>query len=463
MLRRLICQVTEIREEEVSATFLSFVYFFCILCGYYILRPLREEMGLAGGVRNLPWMFQATLLATFLITPLFGWCVGRFPRAVLIPIVYRVFAAQILIFWFALIGLPRGADIWIGRVFYVWLSVFNMFVVSVFWAFVADGIALDRSKRLFGFIAAGGSLGAFSGAFITANLVESWGRVHLLLLSVVFLELAVRVVRRLGAAFDLLASRMDPIEAERMVQRREAGRSAWKGPWAGAFNGIGLTIRSPYLVGISGFLFLYSLTSTILYFQQAHIVEAAVVEREARAALFARIDVWVNLITLMTQLLLSGRIIGFLGVGGTLVTMPVLTLAGFVALWRAPVLGVLVVFQVLRRAANYALVRPARETLFTIVRREEKYRAKSFIDTFVYRGGDAIGSAAFDGLLRLGLGLSSVALLTVPVSVIWGGLGWYLGRQQTRRALSRSGFPPEGRVAESARAGENPASTAQRM
>lgn len=431
MSERFLQRVLNVREHETRAVALSFLYFFCLLAGYYTLRPLREEMGLAGGVRNLPWMFQATLVGTLLMVPVFGWCAQRFPRQVLLPVVYRASILQLLVFWALSLTLSSNAEVWLGRVFYVWLSIFNMFVVSVFWAFLADGFTAEPGKRLFGLIAAGGSLGAIVGGSITGGLVGVIGRVHLFLVAVVFLELAVQCILRLHPEFESMRARDDAVDPAEVTRRREAERSGWKGPFGGALNGIGLTVRSPYLLGISAFLFLYSLCSTFLYFEQAHIIADAFASREARAAMFARMDVWVNVLTLLTQILLSGRILRKLGIGATLVLLPVITAVGFAVLGWSPVLAVLVVFQVLRRASNYALIRPARETLFTTVSQEERYKAKNFIDTFVYRGGDALGSAVYDGLTRLGLAVASIAWVAVPVAVVWGGIGFWLGRRQS--------------------------------
>ena len=434
MGERLLNKLVSVRAVETRATVLSFLYFFCLLAGYYTLRPLREEMGLAGGVRNLPWMFQATLVATLLMVPVFGWCAQRFPRHVLLPIVYRASIALLLVFWALALVLGGDGEIWLGRVFYVWLSVFNMFVVSVFWAFLADGFVVSQSKRLFGLIAAGGSIGAIVGAWITAGLVDVVGRVHLLLFAVVFPECAVQCIRRLHHEFEKMRASDESIDVSVVAQRREAERAAWRGPFGGALNGIGLTLKSPYLLAISGFLFFYSLCSTFLYFEQANIVAEAFESREARAATFAKIDLWVNVITLITQLLLSGRVMRVLGIGATLVLLPVITAVGFATLGFAPTLAVLVVFQVLRRASNYALIRPARETLFTTVTREERFKAKNFIDTFVYRGGDSLGSLAFDGLTRLGLGMSGIAFVAVPIAGVWGLIGVWLGRKQSKMA-----------------------------
>ncbi len=431
-----------VEAEEVGPAAWAFLYFFFLLSGYYVLRPLREEMGLAGGVRNLPWMFQATLVSTLLLTPLFGWCVQRFPREQMLPITYRFFVVQLLLFWVALQRAEGGVEVWLGRGFYVWLSVFNLFVVSIFWAVMADGFVLERSKRLFGLIAAGGSLGAIAGAALTAQLVEVVGRVHLLLGAAFLLELSVQAFRRLHRRLDNLHALERAIPLREVARERESDRAAWSGPFGGALNGIGQFFRSPYLLGIGLFLGLYSLGSTFLYFEQAHIVADAVIDRAARAGLFARIDLWVNLLTLGLQLGSSGRILRHFGVGPTLVILPLISVAGFGALAVAPVLTVLVVFQVLRRAGNYALIRPARETLFVPVRREERYKAKSFIDTFVYRGGDSLGSLAFDALVRTGWTMGPIAVLAAAISALWGGIGIWLGRQQSRRANAERATVP---------------------
>lgn len=432
MGERILQKIVNVRENETRATVLAFLYFFCLLAGYYTLRPLREEMGLAGGVRNLPWMFQATLVATLLMVPVFGWCAQKFPRRVLLPVVYRAAIAQLVVFWGLALTLGGNAEIWLGRVFYVWLSVFNMFVVSVFWAFLADGFVAGQSRRLFGLIAAGGSLGAIVGSWATAGLVDVVGRVHLMLFAVVFLELAVQCINRLHHEFERMRAADQDIDVALVSREREAERASWKGPFGGALNGVGLTLKSPYLLAISGFLFFYSLCSTFLYFEQANIVAEAFESREARTAMFAKIDLWVNLLTLGTQLFLSGRIMRRIGIGATLVLLPVITAIGFAALGVAPTLVVLVVFQVLRRASNYALIRPARETLFIAVTREERFKAKNFIDTFVYRGGDSLGSLAFDGLTRLGLGMAGIAFVAVPIAGVWGLIGLWLGRKQSR-------------------------------
>jgi len=421
MLENMLKKVTGIRSDEVKASLLAFAYFFCVLSAYYVLRPLREEMGLAGGVRNLPWLFIGTLLATLVLAPLFGTLVSRYKRSQFITISYRFFAINLLLFYLLMLYSDAEMDVVLGRVFYIWLSAFNLFVVSVFWSFVADGFGYERSRRLFAFLAAGGTTGAIVGASITSGLVEVIGRLHLMLFSVVLLELAVRIVHALNKEFaqyepdDALPE--TPIgEKQSIVEQMSAG--------------ISLTIRSPYLLGISGYLLLYSFLSTFLYFEQANIINSALESRTERTALFAQIDLWVNSLTLLMQIFLTGHLMRKLGITLVLVIVPILTVAGFISLAFAPVLVTLVIFQVVRRAGSYALSRPARETLFTILGREEKYKAKNFIDTFVYRTGDAL-SAGLNGLLAMiGLGVASVAWVAVPFAVLWTAVGGWLGHKQ---------------------------------
>ena len=212
MTETVLHRLAGVREHEGRPTLLAFLYFFCLLGGYFVLRPLREEMGVAGGVDNLPNLFLFTLLATAIVTPLFGWCVQRFPRHRMMTISYRFFALQLLGFYALTFVVDGRADLWMGRVFYVWLSVFNMFVVSVFWAFVSDGFGVKQSRRLYGFIAAGGTTGALVGSLLTATLADVIGRAHLLLVGWLLLEAAIVTMRRLHAAFETMQATMSDRE-----------------------------------------------------------------------------------------------------------------------------------------------------------------------------------------------------------------------------------------------------------
>ena len=396
--------------------------FFFLLCSYYILRPMREAMGIAGGTRQLPNLYLFTLGATLLATPVFGWMTRRYDKRKFLPITYRFFAANLLLFLVAWKFMPESTMLWVGRVFYVWISVFNMFLISLFWAFMADGFGLAQSKRLFGSIAVGGSLGAAFGAGITRFLVSIVGQSWLVLVSILLLEVAVRVVSILQRRFDAMGP--PPDAPPELPQKRP---SVWEG--------LQLTLRSPYLGGIALFLFFYSSSSTVLYFMQAEIVAAAETASNARVERFADIDLYVNITAVTLQLFVTGRIMTRLGVSVALVVLPILTAVGFALLGSMPTMAMLIFFQVSRRAVNYAVMRPARETLFTVLSTAEKYKAKSFLDTFVYRGGDAVSAKTFDLLRTAGLGLTAIAGIAVPLALVWGTVGIYLGRKQ--KALAK--------------------------
>lgn len=415
VLRRFL----DVRPAESRALAWSWLYIFALFLAYYVLRPIRDELGVAGGVRNLPWLFTGTLLAMLAVSPLFGWAVKRWPRERFIALTYRFFMVNLVVF-LALLALT-GAEqrVWIGRAFFIWVSVFNLFVVSVFWSFIVDVFDAGQGKRLFGFLAAGATLGGIAGSALTSGFVEKLGQHWLLLASIALLEVAVFASRRLGgvcAGFRTARSGDDP--------NRPVG--------GGVFAGLTHTFRSPYLLGIAGFMLLYTVTSTFLYFQQATIAEQNFPDRAARTAFFAQVDFWVNTLTLLCQVLLTGRLMGRLGVVLTLGALPLLSVVGFGALAAAPTVAVFVVVQVARRVSNFALARPAREVLYTAVSREDRYKAKNFIDTVVYRGGDQVASWSYAGLLALGLGLTGIALVAVPLSAAWLGLSVWLGRRQAK-------------------------------
>ena len=432
-LRRRLFHTFDLRPGEPVLALESALLFYLLLSAYYVLRPLREEMGLAAGVENLPRMYLGTLAGTIILAPCFGWLVRRYRREKFLPIVYRFFAVNLLGFQLALRLCDPDQVVALGRVFYIWLSVFNMLAVSLFWSFMADGFGYQRSRRLFGLIAIGGTAGAILGSGLTAALVDRIGRAWLMVISAVLLELGVRLIARLARRFDAAGYRAAEPPAPPLTS----------GDGRGILAGVTLTFRSPYLLAVAGYLFLYSLTSTFLYFEQAHIVDAQALTREGKAALFAQIDLWTNILTIVCEILLTGRLLRWLGTGKVLALLPVGTAAGFAALAAAPGLAVLVVVQVLRRAANYALARPARETLFTTVDNDVRYKAKSFIDTFIYRGGDALGAGTVEALGVAGLGLAPLAAIGVPTAGLWTWMALYLGRRQRRAVAAIEGPAPE--------------------
>ncbi len=406
------------QRGELKPALLSAAYFFFVLCSYYVLRPIRDEMGVAGGVDNLPWLFTGTLVVMLLANPLFAAVVARYPVRRFIPLTYRFFALNLVVFWAVLATVGDGAGVWVGRAFFVWLSVFNLFVVSVFWAFMADNWDTAQAKRLFGFIAVGGTLGAIAGAALTTFLVTAVGAVNLLLVSVVLLEAAVQCARRFRGT-DAVATAA--------VHAAPIG--------GGILAGIAHVSRSPYLLGICAYMLLYTVAATVLYFQQAEIAATHFDDRTTRTQFFAGIDLAVNTLTIIVQVFFTARVIQWFGVGATLAFLPALFLVGFVGLGLWPTVFVLVAFQVLRRAGNYALARPARETLYTVVSREDKYKAKSLIDTFVYRAGDQVGAWGYAALGWFGLGLTGIAFAAAPLAAVWIFVALWLGRVQARLAV----------------------------
>jgi AAA family ATP:ADP antiporter len=416
-LRRLV----RVGAHELAALAWSFLYFFSLLSGYYVLRPLRDEMGIAGGVSALPWVFTGTFLVMLAAVPLYGWCAARFARTRFLPIVYGFFIANLLLFY-ALFHFGQ-AHAWTARAFFIWVSVFNLFVVSVFWSFMVDLYSDAQARRLFGFIAAGGSAGAIAGPALTALLVTRIGTVHLLLVSAGLLAVALLCIARLSRWARRVAAAMPSVPAS-STSEQPLGGSVWAG--------IRLLLRSPYLPALGGFIWLYTTLSTFVYFEQAHIVAAAHDDPAQRTRLFALIDLAVNVVTILTQLLLTGRLLRWLGLPLMLALVPLLTALGFFLLGVAPVLPVLVAFQVARRAGEYALTRPARELLYTVVDRETKYKAKNVIDTVVYRAGDAVSGWLFTGLKAIGMGLGAIAWISVPIALVWAALGIWLGRRHER-------------------------------
>jgi len=422
--REVVARLTGVRPEEAGVVLLSAAYFFCVLSAYYVIRPIREEMGVAGGVENIPWLFTGTLAAMLLAHPVFAAIVSRWPRRRFVTVTYRFFMLCLVAFYVVLNALPPGetAAIWAGRLFFIWTAVFSLFVVSVFWSFMTDIYRERQGRRLFGLIGVAGTLGAIVGSSITAFLIESLSPATLLWFSIVLLECAVACVkgldRRTGGR---VTDTPSPASGDEVI-----GGSP--------LDGIKHVLASPYLLGICALMLLFTIGSTFLYNIQAAVMEQTFADPDERTSVFAQINLAVNALTLLTQLFLTGRIMRRFGVGLTLALLPLLSIAGFLALGAAPVFVVFVVFQVLRRAGNFALAVPAREVLYTVLPRRDKYKAKNFNDTFVYRAGDQVGAWSFAGLGALGLGTAALAWSMLPVASVWLVVALWLGRRQRELA-----------------------------
>jgi AAA family ATP:ADP antiporter len=403
-------------EERLVALW-AFAYFFMLLAGYYVLRPLRDQMGIAGGVKALPWMFIATFLTLLVLQPIYGALVKKLPRRWFIAIVYQFFVANLAIFWLLL--RLDVSTVFVARVFFVWVSVFNLFAVAVFWSLMADLFTSEQGKRLFGFIGAGGTAGSLLGPLITIGLSVPFGPTGLLLIAIVFLELAVFCVYRL----------------ERSAARVHEGHRGAGRIGGSVFSGFVALVRSRYLLGAAAWVSLMSFGATILYLEQANVVAASVHGAGAQTRIFASIDLAVGLLTLATQVFATGQFLKRFGTGTSAGALPAVYIIGFTVLALAPSLAVVFVFQVVQRWMNFAIANPARQVLFTVVGRDEKYKAKNMIDVVVFRGSDALYAPVFDGLQALGLKIGGIAACAIPVALGWLVLSRRLGRTQERLAV----------------------------
>ncbi len=403
----------QVKANELLVVVLACAYFFCVLACNYILRPVRDEMGIQRGSEGLTWLMTGTLIVTVLINPVFSLLVGRFSRRWFIPLTYQFFALNLALFYVALALYPHRTE-WLQNAFFIWMSVFNLFIVSVFWAFMSDLFSNEQGKRLYPLIGVGGTLGAIFGSQLTSALVDIVGPEAMLLVAAGALELAI--------VFMLVLDRLANIPRGTVKAERVEKANAW--------DGMVQVVTQPYLRLVVLYMVLQTSLATLLYFQQAGILEDWSSNPKERTQLLADINTWVNLVTLGLQLFVSGRVIKRFGITRTLLIAPCVLVLAFTGLSIESTVIVLVAAQVSTRAAEYAAARPARETLYTVVSRTERYQSKSFIDTFVYRGGDALAGWGNQGLVWLGLAQPIVALVSIPLAVGWIGAAFVLGRRQ---------------------------------
>jgi AAA family ATP:ADP antiporter len=408
------------REGEEKAVLLAFCYFFLLLCSYYLLRPVRDAMAANAGLERLPELFTYTFVVMLVITPVFGTLVSRVPKRQLLPVVYAFFATNLILFYVAFSAQPDSPRA--AGIFFVWLSVFNMFVVSVFWSFMADVFRGGEARRLFGPIAAGGSAGAIVGPGLTQWLATGMGTGGLLLVATVLLLATVPCIRALG---HWSVQRHGELPGTAAESSRPIGGSA--------FAGVTLVARSPYLLGVALLLTLGATAGTFMYLELQRVVFAAIPETLARTAFFARLDLAVNLLAFVCQGFVTSRLVGRLGIAGGLAAMPLVALASFVWLALTPLLIPLAFSQVLRRAGEFAVAKPSRDMLYTAVDPEAKYKAKNFIDTVVQRGSDSGASWGYASLQQAGTSLSGFAAACAAMMLVLTAIGLILGRAYDRR------------------------------
>jgi AAA family ATP:ADP antiporter len=414
-MERLFARIVDVKSIEVRALWLGFGFHFLILTGYYITKPIRDSIGASSSMEALPWMFAATLVAMLVANAAFAASVARMSRRKFIPLVYGFFIVVMMLFFVAMRSRPATEQVWISRGFFVWVSVFNLFNTAVFWAFMTDLFTVEQGRRLYGFIAVGGTLGAILGAYITRHFVSEIGPANLLIISAALFAIAGFLVRFFPSNF---------AHENKSASKPEEpiGGSVW--------SGITHICSSPYLMGLAATILLYTTTSTWAYFQQSDLTGQAFKTSSERTVFLADLEIWVNSITVLIQIFLTGRLLKWFGIAFTLVVLPFVSMVGFATMGVAASLAVLAVFQVARRAAAYALMRPSREILFTVLRREDKYKVKGITDTLGYRTGDQLGAWSYSGLRAVGLDLKGLSWIAVPVTAGWCVLSIWLARKQ---------------------------------
>ncbi len=414
-LARLFMRTFSVRGNEIQGLLGSFLLLFLIWTAYSILRPVRETMGITSGVSKLPILFWATFVCTLAIQPAFGALATRLRRATLLPTLYVFFASNLLLFyaWFYL----QEDHTWIARAFFVWLSVVNLFWLSVFWSFMADIFSREQSHRLFGFIAAGTSLGGLAGPLVTATLAESIGTLNLLLVAAALLVVAVPLVRVLNGW--QLRQTTDTVT--------ESGGDRPLG--GNPFAGFGQVLASPVMAGIAVFVFLLTWVSTFLYLEQQALIDRLVPDSDEQTTLFGWIDFSVQSAALLIQMVLLGQLTRRFALTGLIVIVPILMVAGYMWLATNPVLWAIIGTMIVRRVGEYSIMRPCREMLFTSVPREMKYKAKNIIDTLIYRAGDAVSGSAHAGLVAAGLATSGIFWVAAGISALWGWSAYSAARR----------------------------------
>lgn len=428
---RLLSKLTGLNEKDAPQAGFAFIFFFCILASYYIIQPLRDEIGLLVGEENTPALFVASMIAMVAANAVFAFLLNRHGRITLLKAVYRFFAANILIFILvfkyleSIGGMPShgqavkvtGFAFVAGSLYFLWVGIFNLCISSLFWALMADLYTGEQSKKVFGFLGAGGTLGQLAGSLLTKYLVKAFPDFHLtnlLFVSIILLELGVRAMLVITRNYE---------EPPRKPGEKKPS----------AFSGATDIARSPYLLGICLYLFLYSFISSFIYFQKQELVAAGISDRGGRVGFFSDVNIGVGVITLIIQLFVTGSFLSIIGVTAGLSMVPLVGILGFIALARKPELNTIFWLDVIRRTTNFAISRPSREVLFTVVPRREKYLAKNFIDTVVYRCGDT-GAAGVYGLLFSPATPATVkSVCAILVSLVYLGAALGLGKAQAWR------------------------------
>jgi AAA family ATP:ADP antiporter len=421
-----------LEKDEYLAVAWSFAYFFCVLASYYVLRPVRESMAIGSGPNTIPLLFMGTFVTMMIATPIFGWVASRYPRRTFLPWVYLFFILNILIFWavFTIAIDDQSDHVWLGRIFFVWLSVFNLYVVSVFWSFMADIYTREQGRRLFGFITAGGSIGALAGGVATSVLVVQIGFQNLFPIAAGLLLVAVYCITRLRQWVE--QEHVDDI----------AQTAASKKPIGGnPFSGITHVFSSRYFSGIAASSIIASLLGTALYMFMAQMVSDEIPDSDEQVRFFSNINNITNVLALLGQAFGVRSVVRRFGIGVSMFLLPLVSIAGFILLAVQPTLMIVALVTVIRRGLGFGFTKPTTDMLYSVVTPEDKYKTKNFIDTAVYRSGDLLGSWSITGLTLLGFATPLISIAMLPFAAIWGAIALWLGRDYRRQAkqLKESG------------------------
>jgi ATP:ADP antiporter, AAA family len=434
-VKSLLKRIVPVLDREIPALFWAFLQMFCLIAANYLLRPVRESLGSTRGSSDYNWLYLGTFVAMAAGTTSWSFLVARFPIRRFIAIAYEVFALSFVLLW-ALLRWHEGAaaELGLSYAFFIWYSVYNLFVVSMFWSRAADLFSPDQGRRLFAFVAAGGSLGAIAGSSLVKGLVDLIGTINMLLLPALLLQGVVFCAWRLALA--ARGSGAEPAQAAIVAERGRG--SAWSG-----FRGL---LSSRLLALIALYVLCSTFCGTFVYTMQGDVARAAFPDRDARTGYYGTIDLSVNVLSFLASAFLAARLFRWIGVGAALFLLPAAYVAGYGAAAVAPVLGAVAALEIARRALGYGITTPARETLFTGVARDEKYRAKNAIDTFIWRGGDVVAVWLMELLFWIGPGESApaatkvalVAAAGVPVALIWIGVAAALRRSAPRAVTAET-------------------------
>jgi AAA family ATP:ADP antiporter len=427
-METLIKKLVNFRSGEGKALVWSFAYFFFLLSTYYMLLPIRDAFGIRGGPQDLPWLFLGTFIVSLLTAPLQASIAAKLPRARFVPVIYLFLVANMLVFWF-LLRAGVAPDV-VAKAFFIWITVFSVFTVSVFWTFMSDLYSTEQGKRIFGFIAAGGSLGSILGSKLTGLLVGPIGVANMLLVAGAFLVVA--VICSIGLERAAVAQRADP-------EFKAASSGREKPVGGGIFEGFPLLLKSSYLGNIGLWVFMLSMFGTFLYFTQAYIVDSYTDDMRQRTSIFSTIYFWVGILSFAVQMLGTGRIIKAIGTGPSLAALPLVFMLGFGFLMFSSALFVVAAFQACQRATNFGLANVARESLWPVVSREEKFKAKNIVDGAVFRGADVANAFLFLGLSKLLPIKPGITGLSVLLAGGWLAVSLWLGREYNRRAREQGG------------------------